>query len=284
MPAQAGIFMLITGDNMKNNHPVALVTGTSSGIGLAVAERLTEAGYRVYGTSRRQPEEGRFRFSMLALDVTCDASVDAAVRELITREGRIDLLVNNAGFGLEPAAAEESSMAQAQTLFNTNFMGVVRMTRTVLPHMREQKKGRIINISSILGVVPMPYVALYAASKHAVEGYTEALDHEVRTAGIRASVIEPAYTQTQFEANNVPPDAPLEIYQKLRRTLKIVVSETMKTADEPDVVAHVVVNAAQTDRPRIRYTAGKMAKKMAFLRRFMPPSLLDSGIRKSLGL
>ena len=269
---------------MKNNNPVALVTGASSGIGLAVAERLTEAGYRVYGTSRRQAELDRFSFNMLSLDVTSDESVDAAVRELIAREGRIDLLVNNAGFGLEPAAAEESSVAQAQALFDTNFIGVVRMTRAVLPHMRAQKKGRIINIGSVLGLVPMPYVALYAASKHAVEGYTEALDHEVRTAGIRASVIEPAYTRTLFEANNVPPDAPLEIYQVLRRTLKLIVSETMKTADEPDVVALVVVNAALTNRPRIRYTAGKMAKKLAFLRRFMPSSLLDSGIRKSLGL
>lgn len=269
---------------MKNNNPVAMVTGASSGIGLAVAERLTEAGYKVYGTSRRQAEEGRFRFSMLALDVTSDASVEVAVRELIAREGRIDLLVNNAGFGLEPAAAEESSMAQAQALFDTNFMGVVRMTSAVLPHMRAQKRGRIINISSILGVVPMPYVALYAASKHAVEGYTEALDHEMRTAGIRASVIEPAYTRTQFETNNMPPDAPLEIYQALRRTLKLVVSEAMKTADEPDVVARVVVNAAQANQPRIRYTAGKTAAKLAFMRRFMPSSLLDSGIRKSLGL
>lgn len=269
---------------MKNNNPVALITGASSGIGLAVAERLNEAGYKVYGTSRRQAEEGQFRFSMIVLDVTSDASVELTVRELIALEGRIDLLVNNAGFGLEPAAAEESSTLQAQALFDTNFMGVVRMTRAVLPHMREQKKGRIINISSILGVMPMPYVALYAASKHAVEGYTEALDHEVRTAGIRASVIEPAYTRTQFEANNVPPDAPLEIYQSLRRTLKRVVNETMKTADAPNVVAQVVVHAAQTDRPRIRYTAGKMAKKLAFLRRFMPSSLLDSGIRKNLGL
>lgn len=269
---------------MKTNNPVALVTGASSGIGLAVAERLTEAGYRVYGTSRRQAEEGRFPFSMLMLDVTSDASVDVAVRELIAREGHIDLLINNAGFGLEPAAAEESSMTQAQALFDTNFMGVVRMTRAVLPHMRTQKKGRIINISSILGIVPMPYMALYAASKHAVEGYTEAMDHEVRTVGIRASVIEPAYTRTQFETNNVPPDAPLEIYQALRRNLKQVVSEAMKSADKPDVVAKVVVNAAQDTQPRIRYTAGKMATKLTFLRRFLPSSLLDSGIRKSLGL
>lgn len=269
---------------MKNINPVALITGASSGIGLAVAKRLTEAGYKVYGTSRRQIEAGQFPFSMRVLDVTSDASVDLLVRQLISSEGRIDLLINNAGIGLEPAAAEESSTLQAQMLFDTNFMGVVRMTRAVLPHMREQKKGRIINISSILGIVPMPYAALYTASKHAVEGYTEALDHEVRTAGIRACVIEPAYTRTQFEANNVPADAPLDIYLNLRRTLKRTVNEAIKTADEPDVVAQVVVHAAKADRPRIRYTAGKTAKKLAFLRRFMPSSLLDSGIRKNLGL
>lgn len=130
----------------------------------------------------------------------------------------------------------------------------------------------------------MPYVALYAASKHAVKGYTGALDHEMRTAGIRLSVIEPAYTRTQFEANNVSPDAPLEIYQELRRTLMQLMKEAMKTADEPDTVARVVVNAAQDPRPRLRYTAGKVAAQLAFMRRFMPASLLDSGIRKNLGL
>ncbi|MBA8867109.1 NAD(P)-dependent dehydrogenase (short-subunit alcohol dehydrogenase family) [Pantoea agglomerans] len=269
---------------MKNNNPVALVTGVSSGIGLAVAEKLTDAGYRVYGTSRRPAEAGRFRFRMLTLDVTSDASVDAAVSELIAREGRIDLLVSNAGFGLEPAAAEESSMAQAQALFDTNFMGVVRMNRAVLPQMRAQGSGRIINIGSVLGLVPMLYVALYAASKHAVEGYTEALDHEVRTVGIHASVIEPAYTRTQFEANNVVPDAPRDENKALRQKLKQVVSDAMKMADEPGVVAQVVVSAAQDSRPRLRYTAGKTAAKLAFMRRFMPVSLLDAGIRKSLGI
>lgn len=269
---------------MKENSLVALVTGASSGIGLAVAEKLCEAGYNVYGTSRRSVKLGHFRFSMLKLDVTSDESVNDAVSELIMREGRIDLLVNNAGYGLEPAAAEESSMSQAKGLFDTNFMGVVRMTRAVLPHMRARKQGRIINIGSVLGLVPMPYVALYAASKHAVEGYTEALDHEVRAAGIRVSVIEPAYTRTQFETNNVPPDAPMAIYKMRRQALKKIVSDAMKTADSPELIARVVVRAAQDSRPHLRYTAGKTAAKLAFMRRFMPASVLDAGIRKSLGL
>src|SRR5438270_6406263 len=178
---------------------IALVTGASSGIGQATAERLARAGYKVYGTSRRTSPTGKRAFQMLALDVTSDGSVEAAVNEVMRLEGRIDLLVNNAGFGVSPAAAEESSIEQARSIFETNFFGLVRMTRAVLPYMRKQGGGRIINIGSVLGFLPMPYGALYAATKHAIEGYSESLDHELRTRGIRVSVIEPAYTKTPFD-------------------------------------------------------------------------------------
>jgi len=151
-----------------NNKRVALVTGASSGIGEATAHQLLAAGYKVYGTSRRGSQAGTHRFPLLTLDVTDDASVGAAIDDLLRLEGRIDILVNNAGFGVAPAAAEESSIEQAWSIFDTNFLGIVRLTRAVLPHMRRQGSGRIINIGSILGVVPLPYVALYAASKHAV--------------------------------------------------------------------------------------------------------------------
>lgn len=157
---------------MTHTQPVALVTGASSGIGKATAERLAAAGYRVYGTSRRGATPGQLPFEMLALDVTSDASVEAAVAGLIRAEGRIDLLVNNAGFSVAPAGAEESSLAQAQAIFDTNFFGIVRMTRAIVPHMRRQGSGRIINIGSVLGFLPAPYMALYAATKHAVEGYS----------------------------------------------------------------------------------------------------------------
>lgn len=130
---------------------VALVTGASSGIGEASANKLLAAGYRVYGTSRRGPQPGQYAFPLLALDVTDDTSVKSAIEELIRLEGRIDLLVNNAGFGVAPAAAEESSVEQAKQIFDTNFLGIVRLTRAVLPHMRRQGSGRIINIGSILG-------------------------------------------------------------------------------------------------------------------------------------
>jgi NAD(P)-dependent dehydrogenase (short-subunit alcohol dehydrogenase family) len=263
---------------------VALVTGASSGIGQATAQRLAHAGYKVYGTSRRGGPPGSQPFAMLALDVTSDESVEAVVQELIHTEGRIDLLVNNAGFGVAPAAAEESSIEQARSIFETNFFGIVRMTRAVVPHMRKQGAGRIINIGSVLGFLPMPYGALYAATKHAVEGYSESLDHELRTRGIRVSVIEPAYTKTRFDANFAEPDAKLDEYREVRAALGKTLNEVMAAADEPAAVADAVLKAAAASHPKVRYTPGGLASRLRFLRRFAPSGLLDSGIRKDLKL
>ena len=269
---------------MKLKKPIALVTGASSGIGKATAERLAIAGYSVYGTSRRGAQATQQSFAMLPLDVTSDESVEAVVREVVRLEGRIDLLVNNAGFGVAPAGAEESSIAQAQAIFNTNFMGIVRMTRAVVPHMRQQGSGRIINIGSVLGFLPMPYGALYAATKHAVEGYSESLDHELRTRGIRVSVIEPAYTRTQFDANFLEPDGKLEEYREIRASMNVTLKKVMATADPPGVVADAVLKAARATRPKLRYTAGKLAARLRLLRRFAPVAAVDAGIRKDLRL
>src|SRR3954464_10241687 len=215
---------------MKRITPkIALVTGASSGIGQATAERLANAGYKVFGTSGRGAQRGKQAFEMMPLDVTSDASVEAAVGEVIRREGRIDLLVNNAGFGVAPGGAEESSIEQARAIFETNFFGLVRMTRAVVPHMRRQRSGRIINIGSVLGLLPMPYGALYAATKHAVEGYSESLDHELRTRGIRVVVIEPAYTKTKFDANLLAPDAKLDEYREARAAVGKVLTEAIAT-------------------------------------------------------
>lgn len=268
----------------SSTHRTALVTGASSGIGAAVASRLAAAGYAVYGTSRRGTESGSGAFPMLTLDVTSDASVEAAVSEVLRREGRIDLLVNNAGVGVAPAAAEESSLEQAQRIFDTNFFGLVRMTRAVVPHMRAQGHGRILNIGSVLGFLPMPYGALYAASKHAVEGYSESLDHELRTRGIRVSVIEPAYTRTQFDANMVEADAKLDEYRQVRGALSDTLKHVMAKADDPAVIAEVVLLAANATRPEVRYTAGGLAGRLRLMRRFAPASWLDAGIRKDLRL
>ncbi|MEP6876975.1 MAG: oxidoreductase [Burkholderiales bacterium] len=271
--------------NMKSqSNQIALVTGASSGIGQATAELLAKAGYRVYGTSRRGGGVGGRPFEMLSLDVTSDASVADAVAQVMQREGRIDLLVNNAGFGVAPAGAEESSIAQAQSIFDTNFFGIVRMTRAVLPHMRKQGTGRIINIGSVLGLLPMPYGALYAATKHAIEGYSESLDHELRTRGIRVSVIEPAYTNTPFDANFLQPDAMLDAYGEARAAVSQRVKEVMATADQPGIVAEVVLKAVGAVRPQLRYTAGGLAGRLTWLRRFAPAALMDAGIRRDLRL
>ena len=269
---------------MNTQGSIALVTGASSGIGKATAERLATAGYKVYGTSRRGAQTDQRRFQMLPLDVTSDESVKAAVNELIQLEGRIDLLVNNAGFGVAPAGAEESSIEQARSIFDTNFFGIVRMTRAVVPYMRKQGSGRIINIGSVLGFLPMPYGALYSATKHAIEGYSESLDHELRTRGIRVSVIEPAYTQTPFDANFLEPDAKLDEYREVRAAVSKRVKEVMATAEQPGVVADVVLQAASAAQPKLRYTAGPLANRLRLLRRFAPAGLMDSGIRRDLRL
>lgn len=268
---------------MKSKKPIALVTGASSGIGKATAERLTAAGYTVYGTSRRGAQPGQQPFAMLSLDVTRDESVEAAVKELIRLEGRIDLLVNNAGFGVAPAAAEESSIEQAQAIFDTNFMGIVRMTRAVVPYMRQQGRGRIINIGSALGFLPMPYMALYSASKHAVAGYSESLDHELRTMGIRVIVVEPAYINTPFDTNMMEPDAPLDVYREIRAGVAKRVKEVVAGADGPEIVAEMVLKAATADRPKLRYAPG-LASRLRLLRRFAPAGVMDAGVRKDLRL
>lgn len=265
---------------MKIEGSVALVTGASSGIGEATAKRLALAGYKVYGTSRRGASAGQRSFEMLALDVTSDESVEAAVRQVMRLDGRIDLLVNNAGFSITPAGAEESSMAQVRSIFDTNFFGIVRMTRAVVPHMRRQRVGRIINIGSVLGFLPAPYMALYAATKHAVEGFSESLDHELRTRGIRVSVVEPAYTKTQFDANLLEADAKLDEYREVRAAVGRKLKDVLAGADDPGIVADVVLQAASAARPKLRCTAGRLASRVRLLRRFAPAGVLDSGIRR----
>jgi NAD(P)-dependent dehydrogenase (short-subunit alcohol dehydrogenase family) len=282
-PRLKGIPITIERKDMMKNK-ITLVTGASTGIGAATAERLVAAGYQVYGTSRRGSQAGQRSFEMLPLDVTSEESVEAAVSEVMRREGRIDLLVNNAGFSVAPAGAEESSIEQARSIFDTNFFGIIRMTRAVVPHMRRQGGGHIINIGSVFGFLPAPYMALYAATKHAVEGYSESLDHELRTWGIRVSVIEPANTKTRFDANLLEPDAKLDEYREVRAAVGKRLTEMIQDADEPAVVAHAVLKAAAASHPKLRYTAGGRASRLRLLRRFAPVGLVDAGIRKMLRL
>jgi short-subunit dehydrogenase len=205
------------------------------------------------------------------------------VDEVLAEAGRIDVLVNNAGIGLL-GSAEESSTAQAQALFDVNVFGVLRVTSAVLPAMRRQRKGRIVNLSSVLGLIPAPYSALYASTKHAIEGYSESLDHELRTFGIRVVLVEPAYTRTSFEENLVRPDRLLGIYDSARAGMNKVLRKAMETGDAPEVVARTILEAATASTPRRRYAAGKMARRVSFLRRFVPESAFDRSLRKQNGL
>lgn len=267
----------------KTNLGVALVTGASSGIGYATAKALQNAGYRVFGTSRRAATGSADGVAMMNCDVTDDTSVAKLVEDVLAEAGRIDLLVNNAGVGLF-GGAEESSLAQAQALFNVNVFGVIRMTNAVLPIMRRQGKGRIVNLSSAHGFIPAPYFALYAATKHAVEGYSQSLDHELRTLGIRVTLVEPTYTRTAFDENLVKPDQLLDTYDAARAGMTVVVGEAIKQGDTPEIVAETIVKAATDSEPKLRYPAGKLARRVSILRRFVPASAFDKSLRKMLHL
>lgn len=270
-------------NNTPKSKRVALVTGASSGIGESAARQLMTAGFTVYGTSRRGGAGARREFHLLALDVTDGASVQSAVAELERREGRIDLLVNNAGIGIT-GAAEESSIEQVRALFETNFHGVVRVTNAVLPLMRRQGSGRILNVGSGLGFIPSPFSAYYSATKHALEGYSESLDHEVRGFGVRVSVIEPGATKTSFESSTAAADRPLAAYDALRASYLLAYERAMAEADTPDSVAQTVVHAALTAKPLLRYPSGKSARQGAFARRFLPRSLFDKVLHKQFGM
>jgi len=265
---------------MKTGQPVALVTGASSGIGRAAAVALADRGFTVVGTSRNPVGGAELEgVTLLALDVTSDESVHALVEQVLNRFGRIDVLVNNAGLGAA-GAAEESSVGQAKDVFDVNVFGVIRMTNAVLPHMRASASGRIVNVSSVLGLIPAPFMALYAATKHAIEGYSESLDHEVREYGVRVLLVEPGYTSTAFDANALVPDSPLAVYADQRQVFGHLLATAMREADDPAVVAKAIVAAATDTRPKLRYPAGSIAGRVSVLRRVVPARAFDKQIRK----
>ena len=262
----------------------AFLTGGSSGIGKAAALALAQAGYRVVGTSRRAaPGEVRDGIRMIACDVTDDASVAQAVAQAHAELGRIDLLVNNAGYAVS-GAAEESSVEQVRALFDTNFLGVVRVANAVLPIMRAQGHGRILNIGSVLGLIPGSFGAYYSASKHAIEGYSESLDHEVRPFGIRVAVIEPWATKTSIEANSPQGDRPVAAYAQTLSNYRAAFDLAMESGDTAEDVAATILAAAQDSAPRLRYPSGKAARQTSFARRFLPRSFFDRTLRKQFNI
>lgn len=262
---------------------VTLVTGASSGIGREIAQLLAQRGARVFGTARNlkfaSPVPG---VELVRMDVTDDASVNEAIRGIVQKAGPIEILVNNAGYGLT-GALEETSVQEARDQFETNFFGVLRVTNAVLAGMRQAGYGRIVNISSVVGFIPAPFMGMYTASKHAVEGYTETLDHEIRQFGVRAVLVQPSYTKSNINQNEKTAQTNLEAYAPQRRRMHEVVANGVKHGDEPQLVAETVWRAVTAKSHRLRYPVGK-GVLLSRLRRFAPVTLFDRAIRKESAL
>jgi NAD(P)-dependent dehydrogenase (short-subunit alcohol dehydrogenase family) len=270
------------GKKMKDTQ-IVLVTGVSSGIGRATAEKFAAQGCRVFGTVRSiaktPPLPG---VELIEMDIRDEASVESGVQSVIGRAGRIDILVNNAGMNMV-GAVEETSVAEAAALFDTNVFGVLRMARAVLPHMRRQRRGRIVNVSSVLGFLPAPYMGLYSASKHAVEGLSETLDHEVRQFGIRVTLVQPSYTKTNLDANSPQASRRIGDYDHERDIAAHSVVNSINSAPGPESVADTIVEAA-LGTWSMRRTPSGQASLLSKLRRFMPAGPVDASLRKALGL
>jgi NAD(P)-dependent dehydrogenase (short-subunit alcohol dehydrogenase family) len=219
---------------------------------------------------------------LVEMDVCDAASVQGGIQYIIDRTGRIDTLVNNAGTTLI-GAVEETTTAEAAFLFDTNVLSILRTAQAVLPHMRAQRGGRIVNVSSVLGFLPAPYMGLYSASKHAVEGLTETLDHEVRQFGIRATLVEPSFTKTNLDLNAPRTSSKIADYDRERDLASGAVANRVKGAPEPDGVANTIVEAA-LGAWRMRRTPAGQASLLSKLRRFMPAGPVDAGLRKTFGL
>jgi len=263
------------------NNKVCIVTGASSGIGLATAELLVRNGYRVFGFSRSLVNTAGI--TELKVDVRDAKSVTDAVKQVQATAGRIDVLVNAAGYSIS-GAIEESSIEQAKALFDTNLFGVAQLCRAVLPVMRQQKSGRIINISSLLGVMPSPLMGYYGASKHALEGYTGTLDHEVRAQGIRAIVIEAGFTKTRIVQNMQRADTPVDVYKPIVQRFEAAIGKAIQTGAGPEGAAAVILSAITARNPKPCYTVGAQITLFSLLWRFMPRSLIDKALRKEFQL
>ncbi|HEY4185981.1 MAG TPA: SDR family NAD(P)-dependent oxidoreductase [Polyangia bacterium] len=260
---------------------VILVTGASSGIGAAIAERLAADGHRVFGTGRNASGMRANGVEMVSLDVCSDRSVAACVDAVLSRAGHLDVLVNNAGY-LLAGAIEDATIQQAHDVFETNFFGIVRLVNAVLPSMRAARAGKIINMSSLAGLVPVPFWGFYNASKFAVEGYSETLRHELAPLGIRVAMVEPGAIRTPLYAQPHPPA--LAAYSPWReRALK-----TMKGFEEkapgPDLVAALLSRLVAKKNPRLRNKLTREATLFPLLRWLLPGGAFESGIRAGFNL
>ncbi len=263
---------------------VVLITGASSGVGQCTARLLSQRGDKVFGTSRNPASADTIPgVEMLPLDVRADASVRACVDDVANRGGRLDVLINNAGYELA-GASEELSLEEVRAQFETNFFGVVRMVNAVLPLMRRQKRGHIINASSLAGLSAIPFLGIYSASKFALEGYTEALRHEVKPFNIHVTLTEVGFLRTPMMNNRQVGAHPMTEYDPWRRRALDAIRASEEKAPGPEVVARTLLETTSGDTPRLRYLIGRQATSVARLRRFLPAGMFEQGVRRSFSL
>jgi NAD(P)-dependent dehydrogenase (short-subunit alcohol dehydrogenase family) len=265
---------------------VVLVTGTSSGFGRAIAIALANDGHRVFGTIRAAQAGSAPGYTVLPLDVTQDGSVGACTAAVIRSAGRLDAVVNNAGMGIA-GAIEDTSVEEAVAQFDANFFGMHRVCRAVLPQMRAQRSGLIINMSSLAGHVPLPFQGFYSASKFAIEAYSEALRMEVRQFGIRVAMIEPGDFATGFTAKRrmtaaSTPASPY--YEACALAIARMARDEQANSDLSPVVRAVRTILA-APAPAMRYPrATSVQRAFVALRPFLPHALAEYLIRDTYGL
>ena len=256
------------------NKKTALVTGASSGIGFATANSLIGAGYKVYAAARRVEKMAPLKAAgaaVIKVDVTQDKDIQKAIASVEKEDEGVDVLVNNAGFG-SYGAVEDTKLADARYQFEVNLFGLAAITKAVLPYMRRQKSGSIVNISSMGGRIYTPLGAWYHATKHALEGWSDCLRVEVEQFGIDVIVIQPGVIRTEFPEVMEKPmlersgnSAYGKLAKALAQSMKIAYEE--KRSSPPQLIADTIVKALAAKKPKTRYAAGKMAKPLMFFRK-----------------
>lgn len=268
---------------MPEQH-VVLVTGASSGVGQATARLLAQSGYRVFGTSRNPATSTDTPgVTMVPLDVRSDESVGACLNAVVDQAGRLDVLVNNAGYE-QAGALEELTLDEAKAQFETNFFGVVRIVKAVLPLMRRQRRGQIITVSSLSGLSPIPFMGIYSASKFALDGYTEALRLEVEPFKIRVSQIEPGFLRTPMMNHRQLAVQRIAEYDPWRERAYEAIHAYEAKGPGPELVADAVLKIVSSKRPRLRYLVGRQAKVVTRLRQFLPEPAFEVGVRRAFRL
>ena len=264
---------------------VVLITGASSGIGKATALHLLKAGYRVYGAARRLEAMQALSAAggqILSMEVTDPDQIQAGITQILAETGRLDVLINNAGYGCY-GSVEETPLSEARHQFEVNNFGLAALTQAVIPVMRAQNSGRIINISSMGGKIYFPLGAWYHASKHALEGWSDCLRLELKPFGIDVIVIEPGLIATEFgEVMSEPLLARSGSgpYAALAQALAGMTRSSQANSSPPELIAATLARAIQTARPKTRYVVGKMAKPMLLMRALLG----DRGYDQLLGL